>query len=292
MGSAFASDTIGLFQDRVLITGGLRLQSIDTRSYSYYDGGSLASRLTTDAVTPVVGVVVKPANGISLFANRIEGLQQGAVAPAGTINAGQIFPAFKSTQYEVGGKFALGRFNASLAAYTTDQPSSGSIALTTTTFRFGVAGIQRNRGIELSVDGEPVKGLRIIAGGSINDAKLRQTPGGTNDGHTAVGVPTYLINGNVEWDVPMLRGLTLTGRMVQTGKQYINAANTLHIPDWTRVDLGARYVTLIADRPVTFRAGVDNVANRRYWASAFDTFSQALLQGAPRTFKLSASADF
>lgn len=292
LGSAFASDTIGLFQDRVLVTGGLRLQSIDTRSYSYYDGGSLTSRLKTDAVTPVVGVVVKPIKGVSIFANRIEGLQQGAVAPAGTTNAGEIFPAFKSTQYEVGGKLALGRFNASLAAYTTDQPSSGSIALTTTTFRFGVAGIQRNRGIEFSVDGEPVKGLRIIAGGSINDAKLRQTPGGTNDGNTAVGVPTYLINGNVEWDVPMLRGVTLTGRVVQTGKQYVNAANTLQIPDWTRVDLGARYVAPIADRAITFRAGVDNVANRRYWASAFDTFSQALLQGAPRTFKLSASVDF
>ena len=292
LGSAFASDTIGLFQDRVLVTGGLRLQTIDTRSYSYYDGGSLTSQLKTAAVTPVVGVVVKPATGVSIFANRIEGLQQGAVAPAGTINAGEIFPPFKSTQYEIGGKLALGRFNASIAVYTTDQPSSGSIALTTTTFRFGVAGVQRNRGIELSIDGEPIKGLRIIAGGSINDAKLRQTPGGINDGNIAVGVPSYLINGNVEWDVPMLRGVTLTGRVVHTGKQYVNAANTLQIPNWTRVDLGARYVAPIAERPVTFRAGVDNVANRRYWASAFDTFSQALLQGAPRTFKLSASVDF
>jgi iron complex outermembrane recepter protein len=43
---------------------------------------------------------------------------------------------------------------------------------------------------------------------------------------------------------------------------------------------------------VTFRFSVDNVANRRYWASAFDSFSQALLQGAPRAYKLSASIDF
>ena len=44
--------------------------------------------------------------------------------------------------------------------------------------------------------------------------------------------------------------------------------------------------------PLTLRANVDNVANERYWASAFDSFGTALLQGGPRTFKLSASVDF
>jgi len=55
--------------------------------------------------------------------------------------------------------------------------------------------------------------------------------------------------------------------------------------------MGARYVVLVGDSPVTFRANVDNVANKRYWASSFDSFGTALLQGAPRTFKLSASIE-
>ncbi len=153
-------------------------------------------------------------------------------------------------------------------------------------------GEQRNRGIELSVDGEPVRGLRIIAGGSIVDAELRGTPGGANDGNRAVGVPEYLANANAEWDLPFLVGATLTGRVVQTGKQQVNAANTLAIPDWRRFDIGARYVALVGDTPLTLRANVDNVANRRYWASSFDAFGASLLQGTPRTFKLSASVDF
>src|SRR3546814_10622122 len=53
----------------------------------------------------------------------------------------------------------------------------------------------------------------------------------------------------------------------------------------------ARYVALVADKPLTLRFNVDNVANKRYWASAFDSFRPDLLQGAPRTFKLSASID-
>ena len=37
---------------------------------------------------------------------------------------------------------------------------------------------------------------------------------------------------------------------------------------------------------------VDNVTDERYWASAFDMFRPDLLQGAPRTYKVSASIDF
>jgi iron complex outermembrane receptor protein len=299
LGSAFASDTIGLWDDRILFTVGLRLQAIDTRSYAYnadaahgIAAGDQTAKLATDDITPVFGLVIKPVEGVSLFANRIQGLQQGSVAPAGTVNAGTIFPAYKSTQYEVGGKIGIGGFNASLALYQTEQPSAYSVPVGNNLFAYGLFGRQRNRGIELSVDGEITRGLRVIAGGSVNQAKLRSTLNGANDGNTAVGVPDYLINANVEWDVGFLPGATLTGRVVNTGKQQVTADNKLEIPSWTRIDLGARYVAAVADRPVTFRATVDNVANKRYWASSFDSFGAALLQGAPRTFKLSASVDF
>jgi iron complex outermembrane receptor protein len=105
------------------------------------------------------------------------------------------------------------------------------------------------------------------------------------------GVAEYLINGNVEWDLPFVPALTLVGRVVHTGEQPANAANTLELRSWTRLDLGARYVALVGDSPLTLRFSVDNVTNRRYWASAFDSARPDLLQGAPRTFKLSASID-
>jgi iron complex outermembrane receptor protein len=296
LSSVFASDTVGVLGDRVLLTAGLRLQVIRVTGYGYADG-SPTQFYDEDAVTPVIGLVVKPAPGVSLFANRIEGLTQGPTAPVGAdvLNPGEVFAPFESTQHEIGGKLALGRFNASLAAFSTEQPSAYAVAAPTATnanaVTFGVFGSQRNRGIELSLDGEPVRGLRVIAGGSIIDAELRDTPGGANDGNEAVGVPDYLVNANVEWDLPFARGTTLTGRVVRTGGQQVNAANTLRIPAWTRIDLGARYVAAIGPNPLTVRLTVDNVANKRYWASSFDLFGAALLQGQPRTVKLSASID-
>ncbi len=143
------------------------------------------------------------------------------------------------------------------------------------------------------MDGEPTDGLRVIGGITYNDAKLRRTDGGVDEGNDAVGVPDLLANANVEWDMPFLPALTLTGRVVYTGKQAVNRANTLELNDWTRFDLGARYVALLGgDRPLTLRFNVDNVANKRYWASAFAVFGTQLLQGGPRTFKASASIEF
>jgi iron complex outermembrane receptor protein len=301
--SVFASDTVGFWDDRILITGGLRLQQIKTTSYAYTDGAK-SGGYNKDAVTPVVGVVIKPVAGLSLYGNRIEGLVQGSTAgatveiggtPFPVTNGGQVLPPVKSVQYEVGGKVNMGRFNAGLALFQIDKPNTfyRPDADNPGSYEYGNFGTQRNRGIEFTVDGEPVDGLRVIGGVTYTEAKLRRTDGGVNQGNDAVGVPDILANANVEWDMPFLPALTLTGRVVYTGKQAVDQANTLELNDWTRFDLGARYVALLGgDTPLTLRFNVDNVANKRYWASAFAVFGTQLLQGTPRTFKASASIEF
>lgn len=298
--SAFASDTIGLWDDRVLITGGLRLQQIKSESYAYATG-ALDVAYTKDAVTPVVGLVIKPVEGLSLYANRIEGLTPGGVAAEQTfigntlytiVNGGQQLEPLKSVQYEVGGKLSLGRFNAGLALFQIDKASTFYRPLNATEAEFGNFARQRNRGIEFTVDGEPVDGLRIIGGVTVTDAKLREADTPALIGNTAPGVPNVLANANVEWDLPFAPALTLTGRVVYTGEQKVDRENTLTLGSWTRFDLGARYVALVADKPLTLRFNVDNVANKRYWASAFNITGVQLLQGGPRTFKVSASVDF
>ncbi len=294
--SLFVSDTIGLAGDRVLLTGGLRHQQIKVTSYNYYNEGLFDNRYNKSAVTPVIGLVVKPRAGLSLFANRIEGLQQGPIAPIDPLlsNPGEVFAPIKSVQYEAGAKASFGRLNGSLAAFRITRPSGFAIADPNAPgqLRYGLFGDQRNQGIELTLDGEIARGLRLIAGGSWIDAEFRNTAGGLQDGKDVPGVPHLLANANVEWDVPTARGLTLTARVVATGEQPVDPDNKLEIDGWTRFDLGARYVTLVGGRPLTLRAGVDNVANKRYWASAFETFGTSLLQGQPRTFRASASMDF
>jgi iron complex outermembrane receptor protein len=286
--SFFASDTLGILDDKIELTLGLRRQTIFFRSYNVTTGVP-TGRYKERATTPVIGLVVRPSERFSIYANRIEGLAQGPVAPAGTINSGEIFPPFKTKQYEIGGKMALGNFNASVAVFQTDKPQSLTIVNGAGQNEFTVNGVQRNKGIEFSLDGEPVQGLRVIAGLSLTEAKQRRTQGGTTDGNDAIGVPDYTANVNVEWDLGFLPGVTLTGRLIQTGKQQVNLTNTLELPEWTRFDLGARYVVAAGDTPITFRFNVDNVANDNYWSSSLGGY---LVQGLPRTFKTSVTVEF
>lgn len=121
------------------------------------------------------------------------------------------------------------------------------------------------------------------------DGKLTKTAVAANRGNDPIGVPSTQFNLGAEWDVPWLKGLTLTGTLVYTGKQYIDAANIQSLPDWARLDIGARYATEIAGRKTTFRASVQNVTAEKYWSSvaSFGTF----YLGAPRTFRLSMAVD-
>lgn len=303
LSSLFVSDTLGFWDDRVLFTAGVRLQEIRSRTFNVTTG-DLTGGYRESAATPVFGLVVKPAEGLSLYANRIEALAQGATAPLSGIdangnvvpvsNADEVLPPFVSEQYEIGGKLALGGIDVSLALFQLDRETSilRPDPDQTGALEFGPFAVQRNRGIEFTVAGELSEGLRLIAGGSIIDAKLRRTLNGVNEGNQAIGVPEYLINANLEWDVPFIPALTVTGRAVHTGEQAANINNTLYLDDWTRFDIGARYVAVVGGQPLTFRVNVDNVADADYWASAFDSFRPDLLLGAPRTFKASVTYDF
>jgi len=150
-------------------------------------------------------------------------------------------------------------------------------------------GRQINRGVEFSVYGEPLEGLRLLAGATRLDSKVENTAGGTADGNHAIGVPTFLMNVSVDWDVPSLQCLSLSTRFMRTGGQYADQANTLRLPTWNRFDVGARYGFKVAEKDVILRVNVENIANKDYWASANGGY---LTQGDPRLVKFSGTVDF
>lgn len=81
----------------------------------------------------------------------------------------------------------------------------------------------------------------------------------------------------------------MTGRYLQTGRQYQDVANRASLPSWNRFDLGARYRFKAAQQRYTIRAAIENVADKDYWASSYGGY---LVQGAPRTFKVAMTVDF
>ncbi len=291
--SVAVADTLSFAQDTVLLTLGARSQTIEQISYAGYDGIETGS-YKKSKVTPVAGIVFKATPKVSLYANYIEGLVKGSVAPTTAnsqpvTNAGQVFAPYASKQKEIGAKFDGGKWGGGVAFFTTTQPSAFVQNQT-----YGLNGKQRNQGLEFSLYGEPLKGLRLLGGVTLINAEQTQMEGAMTNGRDAIGVPRQQLNLNAEWDVAGVRGLALNARVLHTSSQYANAANTQVVPAWNRLDLGARYLMDIgSNRLLTLRGRLDNVLNTSYWASAGGfPGSNYLVLGAPRTLVVSGSIDF
>lgn len=285
MHSVALADVIGWHDDLVQLTLGARQQYVNSKSFSGTTG-RMTRHYSDSVMTPTVGVVIRPVQELSLYANYIEGLTPGPTPPAAAVNSGDVFAPFKSKQYEVGAKLDFGSLGFGISAFQIDVPNGITDA---TTHVFGLDGLQRNRGVELTAFGELAPRVRILGGATLFDARQDQTAGGTNDGNFAVGVPHVQSTVGTEWDVPYLDGLTLTTKGIYTGKTYLDAANQQQAPSWVRVDLGARYVFKVNDVPLTLRGTVQNALNRRYWEANPSGYVGA---GAPLTSWVSLSADF
>lgn len=288
LSSVGVADTMSILDKRVQFTIGARRQTVGQNSINYTTGAATAYE--ESVWSPGYALVIKPFDRLSLYANHIEGLQPGATVGPGFGNIGQIFPPFQSKQTEVGAKIDYGRMIATFSLFQITQPSLITIPGLPLP-RQELSGEQRNRGLEMNVFGELAPDLRLLGGVTLLDGRQTRTQGGLNDGKWALGVAQVNVNLGLEWDTPFVPGFTLTGRVIHTGEQYLDAGNTQILPSWTRVDLGARYTFLSPwnGKPIVIRANVENVANTSYWASAY---SGVLTVGAPRTYLLSTTFNF
>lgn len=284
--SLAVADVLSLMQDRLLLTLGARHQKIENASYDY-NTGAQAAAYSQSAVTPIGGVVYKLTPQVSFYANYIEGLVKGDVAPANSgsqpvANAGEVLKPYKTRQTEAGLKWDAGRIGGAVSVFQSRKPVAGTGGSAV----FGIVDQQRNRGIEVTAYGEAARNLKLLSGLSFLHTDV--------SGNDAIGTPRTQGNLGVEWAIPGVRGLSLDSRIIYTSSQYADAANSQKVPSWTRLDIGARYATLVGrDQLLTIRARIDNVTDKDYWASAGGYPGAGYLTvGAPRTFVVSASVDF
>lgn len=285
--SVTLTDTLSFLDERILFTAGVRYQQIQVDVFN--PDGSIAQAYDEQAVTPAFGLVLKPMERLSLYANYIQGLQQGPIAYQGTVNAGEVFPPMMTEQMEAGIKYDFGAFTATASIFQITRPSSIISTNAAGESVFSVNGEQRNRGVEVNAFGQLWQGLRLLGGVAYTQGTLTQTADGLYDGNSAVGVPNWQANIGIEWDPEPIAGLTLWGRMIATSSQYVDQSNTQQIPSWLRFDLGTQYKTQAFGNPLALRFAVENVFDKNYWAAVNDGWVST---GLPRTFKFSAVMDF
>ncbi|MEM0909799.1 MAG: TonB-dependent receptor [Pseudomonadota bacterium] len=279
------ADTVSFLGGRVQLTLGVRYQEINIKQFDPITEARTSSA-PQNAFTPAVALLVKPTKQLSLYANYIEGLSPGGTAPVTANNRGQILDPLTTEQFEIGAKYDFGTFATTLALFNITRASE---FVDPDTNIFGQFGEQLNRGIELSVFGEPVDRIRVIGGFTYVDAELTETGDPTLDGADALGVSNWAMNFEVEADVPQIEGLATFGRLTYSGEAHVGFTGVEIVDSWTRIDLGLNYEFEVQNTQMRADLTVNNIADKAYFIAGGDP-GLALSEG--RTILFSLTADF
>ncbi|MEL6466454.1 MAG: TonB-dependent receptor [Pseudomonadota bacterium] len=276
------ANTFGFLQDQLQLTLGLRYQDIEFKNF---DGttGALLNESSGDRFSPGFAALYRISDTFSVYGSYLEGLRNGGTAPLTAVNAGQQLGPVVSDAIEIGAKFDFGSVGFDAALFQIDDVSTGVDPVTNV---FGEVGNSRIRGLELNAFGELTPNLRFVGGLTVYDTEISNSANGAIVGESVAGVPDFVIAANLEYDIRQVEGLTVTAGLRHQADARVIQGNEVEIPDWTTVNLGARYD--FNDR-ITARLSVDNVFDETYFNGT--TFGELAL-GSPRTVRASVSVEF
>lgn len=228
--------------------------------------------------SPSVSVMFKPTPSMTTYITYIEGLEMGGIGPTDTTNQDKVMPPMVSRQKEIGIKAEVGSMLLSGALFDIEKAYEFVNADNTYT----QDGRQHHKGMEFSATGKLTRHLTLIGGVTLLDPSIR---GGDNGGKEPMNVAKRIAKVYSEYALPFVPGLTLTGGVYFTGRQWADDGNTSRLPSYTTVDLGMRYTTQAAGKPLTLRVFASNVADRNYWQNSYYV-------GPPRSVAFSAQIQF
>ena len=237
--------------------------------------------------SPRAGVIYRPSEALSFYASYAEsfvpraGEQLASLTPSTANLAPEAF-----ANSEIGMKWQLSKgLFTSVAVYQLDR---NNVAVTdpadpTQTLLIDA---QRSRGLEWEIGGNITRNLQIVAGYAYQDAELTRALSVSVPAGTVLPlVPEH--SGYVwgRWDINARWGLGLgiNGR----DKVFTTTSNKVRLPGYSRIDAAVYYK---ASEHLKLQANIENLADRRYYASAHNDNNISF--GSPRELKLSAHLDF
>ena len=286
----FLRDAVAL-SERLTAWLGVRHSRIQRDSVQ--TDGSIPTSLEQSFTTPSVALGYAFSRDQLVYASWGRGVESNAV-PNRTryTNAGQVFTT-KSRQTEIGLKGASNAFDWNLAAFDIQRPRTEDFGScdTDNTCTTQLDGTQHHRGIEANAGWH--QGAWTLRGGTQwLRARIEGSQDPTVDGREPTNVPLRTLKLQAGYDVTAVPGLNLQAKLVHESRRMVLPDNSASIPGWTRVDAALRYDTKIIGAQWVWRAGIDNLFDKRAWRESPHEFSHVYLYPlAPRTLRLSVQVD-
>jgi iron complex outermembrane receptor protein len=202
----------------------------------------------------------------------MEGLEQGATAPASAVNANEILPAAVSKQKEVGIRssyfrglsLSMSLFQISKANPVTDpapRPECGGQPAC-----FVNSGEINYKGLDTSFSADLFRQVTIDVAWQWLKS-VQETPDPKFNGKVPENTPKAIYNVRAAYRPPWVAGLTLNGGLSGITQRFVNFQEQGIIPGYILYSAGAGYVTRVQGHRFSVQLNVDNLLNLRYWNS-------------------------
>jgi iron complex outermembrane receptor protein len=270
--AVFVSDTVDVGRGWSVLAGARYNDFENKGSYHTYP------------VTPTYAVMFKPADEVTLYTSYVESLEAGSRVGSDYINAGDVLDPTISKQFEIGAKVETPRWNANAAAFRLER--GANIDRLTSAGKLLVQdGITLYEGVEVSGDVRLTDAFTLGGGVTWLDPTYdKLSPdSSTQQGNRTAGAARWNGVVHADYSVPQVEGLSLYALARYYGDVYYDADNTLKLPDYTLINAGVGYRMQANGHPITWRASVENLTNRKYWSNAGI--------GLPRTLAVSVRFD-
>ncbi|MFY4742327.1 TonB-dependent siderophore receptor [Aliarcobacter butzleri] len=256
---------------------------VETQTDSYDVNGTRTSGYDANEVTPSLSLIFKPFEDLTTYITYMEALENGTIVGNTYKNFGEVFDPYVSKQYEIGAKYSVSENLLLSSALFRIEKANSYEDLTTSPKTLTQDGLVIHEGLEVTATGKVTDNLTIVGGGTIMDLEVDKA--NANVGKKPTNVASKMAKLYAEYNIPMVKGLTVTGGAYYTGESYRDGANTDVIPSYTVYDGGLRYKTKLDKYPTTFIMNVTNLTDKKYWRSPTSF-------GEPRNIAFSMKMEF
>ena len=292
--AAYATLTSDLSQNVQSFVG---VRSTRLKRSSELSDGTLAVSYEQTVTTPWAGLAWSPSASTMLYASWGQGVELEVVPnnPLQFTNSGQVLPALKSEQTEIGLKWqANPRLLLTAAAFSIDKPSNDQVNPYALSPLVAGAKTARHRGLELSAAGRLNAALSLQASLMALDAKYTQAIDQTLVGQRVTNLPRLKASLFADYKLAALPGLSLNGLATFENGKTVTADGSVELPSAWQLDAGLSYQQRMAGKATLWRFNIENLTNRTYWREAPTTYwgGVYLFPATPRTLRASVTVDF
>jgi iron complex outermembrane recepter protein len=216
---------------------------------------------------PVTGSIsgsINLSRALALYGGHVRGFEEVAVAPANAANRGEVPPAIRTQQTDLGLRYAVtpalslvaGVFAITKPYYNLDNQAN-----------YRELGTSSNRGVEMSLAGTLRPGLTVVLGNVLMDSRIRgELVDSGKIGPRPIGSIRRRSVANIDWRLgggksPLSIDLAAESFSARIG----NVSNGLSAPPRASFDLGARYRFKVASARALLRVQVANVFDNYGW---------------------------